>query len=164
MTVSVRWPTGVLTCSHTSLASAPASLPPHTPSRPRLPSAPYSLLPPQARFRPIRPFPQTPFRPILPSPAACPRPNLGPARPSLGPTSSPRENSRPQSSVVSSPQRPPRNSKPQKLSVVESPRPSLGLVDVRVSGLRPAVLTHPKPQTVRTPVRRGEAAIVARPF
>ncbi len=45
-------------------------------------------------------------------------------------------------------------------TVVESPQPSLGLVDVRVSGLRPAVLTHPKPQTVR----RGEAAIVPGPF
>ena len=37
-----------------------------------------------------------------------------------------------------------RNSKPQKLSVVESPRPSLGLEHVRVSGLRPAVLDTPK--------------------
>ena len=44
-----------------------------------------------------------------------------------------------------------RNSKPQKLSVVESPRPSLGLsISARRS---PAVLAHPKPQTVR----RGEA-------
>jgi hypothetical protein len=39
---------------------------------------------------------------------------------------------------------PPREiSKPQKLAVVESPRPSLGLVHVEVSGLRPAVLDTP---------------------
>jgi hypothetical protein len=60
------------------LPSAPYSLPPHAPFRPMLPSAPYSL-PPQARFRPILPSapasrpPHTPvrpclrFRPILPS-------------------------------------------------------------------------------------------------
>jgi hypothetical protein len=60
------------------LASAPCSLPPHAPVRPRLPSAPYSL-PPQPPFRPRLPStpaslpPPPPFRPSLPcAPASLP--------------------------------------------------------------------------------------------
>jgi hypothetical protein len=77
------------------LPSAPYSLPPHTPVRPSLPSAPYSR-PPHTRFRPILPsapasrLPQTPlrpsrrFRPRLAS-APCslpPQPRFRPSLPS----------------------------------------------------------------------------------
>jgi hypothetical protein len=74
----------------------------------------------------------------------CPRPNLGPARPSLGPTSGPREDSnhnRPSCRVHNAP---PRNFQATKTGRRGEPRPSLGLVHVRVSGLRPAVLDTPQ--------------------